>query len=560
MSDGRLAGLGTPSLVITGRIATLRGPTGMGWVEAVAISGDRIVAAGGRSEVESLTGRRTRHIDLPPDLAAMPGLTDAHLHLADAAIAAEHVDLSEAVDIEDGLQRLRAHAVDSPPSLWLEGHGWDADRWGGWPTADALERVAPRRLVAIWAHDHHALWVSHAALDAAGVSEGTGDPAGGLIRRGPHGRPSGVLHETAARLVSTLIPPPTVDRLVEAIERLSGRLLEAGIVAVQDPGSVVPDADLEIGLPAYRRLAEIGRTGIRIDVSVRQEALESAIDLGLRSGAAIGPGEAGVRVGWLKLFADGTLGSRTAAMLEPFDSAAGGLAAPGDGRGIFLTPPGELKRLAARAADAGIASQIHAIGDGAIRAALDALEPTAGTSPVQPRVEHVQLVHPADLGRFAASGIAASVQPIHLRSDLPTAAAAWGVRAERSGYPWRALADSGALLPFGSDAPVEPWEPWPGIEIAVTRAAVGDGLRPEGGWPSLGPGQGLDLPRAFRAACVDAPMSAGEVDRGSLAPGMRADIIVVPVEALAPDVVPAGPLGRCRPRLVIVAGRVVIEH
>jgi predicted amidohydrolase YtcJ len=546
-------------LVVEGRVVTLKGRDGLGEVDAIAISGGRVIAAGTTGDIEGLVGPRTRRIEVPPEMTVMPGLTDAHLHLADSAIAEAHLDLTAARTLSQGLAMLAAFA-DARPHGWLQGHGWDADRWGGWPTAEEIESVAAGRQVALWAHDHHALWVSRAAMEAAGLGADASDPEGGLIRRGEGGRPSGVLHETAARIVSTRIPPPTTDELAEAIARFSVRLQAAGIVAVQDPGSVIPDPELEISLPAYRRLAEAGGMRLRVDVSLRQEALPAAARRGLRSGVPIGPEEAGIRIGWLKLFADGTLGSRTAAMLRPFDQQGGGLAAPGEGRGIFLTGPDELSELAATAASAGIASQIHAIGDHAVRAALDALEPTTGVSLLHPRVEHVQLVDQADLGRFAASGIAASVQPVHLRSDMSAAEAVWGARAERSGYPWRSLADDGALIPFGTDAPVEPWDPWPGIEIAVTRTRAGGSSPGVDGPVSLGLHEGLSLARALRAACIDAPRSAGELDRGSLEPGMRADLIVVPAEALAPEVEPGGPLGGCQPAMVMIGGLVVEER
>ncbi|HSG86343.1 MAG TPA: amidohydrolase [Candidatus Limnocylindrales bacterium] len=559
MSATRSALPALADVVVRGRIVTLEGLAGLGLVEAIAVAGDRIIAAGSTRDIESFAGPRTRSIELPPELTAMPGMTDAHLHLADAAIAEDHLDLSTATTLAQGLALLADYAGPRPRG-WLQGHGWDADRWGGWPTADQLETVAPGRKVALWAHDHHALWVSHAAMAAGSVAISMPDPQGGLVRRDAAGQPTGLLHETAARLVSTRIPPPSADDLVSAIARFAVRLEDAGIVAVQDPGSVIPDPDLAVGLPAYRRLAETGGLRLRVDVSLRQEALPEAIRRGLRSGASIGPDGAGVRIGWLKLFADGTLGSRTAAMLEPYDVQPGTLASPGDGRGIFLTGPDELRELASTAASAGIAAQVHAIGDRAVRAALDALEPTAGASSFHPRVEHVQLVDPADLGRFAAAGIAASVQPVHLRSDMPAAATAWGSRVERGGYPWRSLADDGALIPFGTDAPVEPWDPWPGIEMAVTRTRVARSADRGDGPTSLARHEGLDLARALRAACIDGARSAGELDRGSLGPGMRADLIVVPTEALAPEVEPGGPLGRCRPTLVIIGGRVVVER
>ncbi|HYM84971.1 MAG TPA: amidohydrolase family protein, partial [Candidatus Dormibacteraeota bacterium] len=348
----------------------------------------------------------------------------------------------------------------------------------------------------------------------------------------------------------------------------------------------------EVGLDsveAYRRLADADRLPLDVHVSVRTASLPAALDADLRSGGRLGPagdarpqpgfGEA--RVGWLKLFADGSLGSRTAAMLEPFEPSRGeapssGRAGPAD-RGILQLEPGEIAELVRRAATGGLATQIHAIGDAAVRVALDAfeaagMEPAAvalqplerhrppprplaaptlpGDGVLRPRIEHVQLVDPVDLPRFARLGVVASVQPAHLGSDAATARAAWGERAARS-YGYGSLARAGATLAFGTDAPVEPWDPWPGLEQAVTRRGPG--------WPldvsALGIAEALDLATALRAATVGPAVAAGRIDRGRLVPGCRGDLIVVPAAAFREPVEPGGPLGTTRPDLVLIAGR-----
>jgi predicted amidohydrolase YtcJ len=544
-------------LIVEGRIATLAGEAGFGWVEALAVADGRVIAAGSRPEIDVLDGPGTRRLALDPGEVAIPGLTDAHLHLANAAISARQVDLEAEPTLDGGLRRIAAaHAALSAPEAWLLGHGWGSDRWGGWPTAADLERVAPGRRVALWAHDHHSLWASRAALAEAGIGAGTPDPDGGQIRREPGGEPTGVLHETAARLVSGHVPLPTPDELVEAIPLLARQAVALGVVAVHDPGGLVPATGLGGAFAAYARLADAGRLPVRVHACLRQESLETAAERGLRSGSRLGSAPDGrARVGWLKLFADGSLGSRTAAMLEPFTFEPDRPLQAGRERGIFVTEPDALVELAARAARSGIVTQIHAIGDAALRAAVDALAPHAGTGPLVPRVEHVQLVDPADLGRFARHGIAASVQPVHLRTDAAQARHLWGERAERSGYPWRSLADSGALLPFGTDAPIEPIDPWPGLAIAVTRA---DASWPAGTAP-FGPDEALPLSRAIRAACLDAPLSAGEHDRGRLVAGHRADIVVLPAGALGEPVEVGGPLGTVRPSRLLVDGEIAFE-
>ncbi len=543
-------------LIVEGRIATLAGEAGFGWVEAIAIEDGRIVAAGSRDEVDGLAGPRTRRLELGPDEVGIPGLNDSHLHLSDAAMAATRVDLAGAASVDAGLDLVAAgHAALADPDAWLEGQGWDAEGWGRWPTADELERVAPGRRAVFWAHDHHSYWVSSAALADSGVSAATIDPDGGVVRRDADGRPSGVLHETAARLVSVHVPAPTVDRLSRAIEALSSQLVARGVVGAHDPGGLTPEPDLELGFVAYAVLADAGRLPLRIHACIREEALETAIRRGLRSGDTLAAGRDRAKVGWMKLFADGTLASRTAAMLEPFEPEPDRAPPPAGPLGLFFTPPDRLAELAERAATHGIATQIHAIGDSAVRACLDALEPTVGRTAFTPRLEHVQLADPLDVPRFGRRGIAASVQPVHLRMDAEPARRAWGARAETNGYPWRSLVAGGALIPFGTDAPVEPWDPWPGLELAVTRR--------DPSWPSavsaFGPQESLSLERAIRAICLDPPRTAGEMDRGRLVVGHRADLVVIPAPALGEPVEVGGPLGTARPRLVLVDGVVAME-
>jgi hypothetical protein len=482
-------------------------------------------------------------------------LTDSHLHFAEMAPGDDRLDLSSTPNLVDALDRIAEAHVSLAPGAWLEGHGWDSDRWGGWPTAADLARVAPGRPAAIWAHDHHSLWTSEAGLEAAGIDSATPDPAGGVIRRDSTGRPTGVLHEAAARLVRSRVPPVTAEDVERAIPRLAGRVLALGIVAVHDPGQLSPQSGLGPAYEAYRRLADAGRLAIRVHASIRPEQLDAAIEAGHRSGDPLGNPDSRARVGWLKLFADGTLGSRTAALLEPIEPEPGRPLPAGTERGVFMTEPAALAALAERAAAAGIASQIHAIGDHAVRVALDALEPTVGRVSLLPRLEHVQLVHSDDIARFRRAGIAASVQPVHLRSDAAAARRLWGSRAERFGYAWATLARCGALLAFGTDAPIEPIDPWPGLAIAVTRA---DPSWPAGTAP-FGPAEALTLDQALRAATIGPAVMAAETDRGRLVPGQRADLAVIPAAALREPVEPGGALATARPRLVLVDGAVAFE-
>ncbi|OGO58265.1 MAG: hypothetical protein A2Z32_04640 [Chloroflexi bacterium RBG_16_69_14] len=543
--------------LITGRIATLAGETGFGWVEALGIRDGRVAFAGTEVDLETRADPHTERIVLEPDEVAIPGLTDAHLHLAGVAVATRQVDLTDAATMADGLARIRAaHEVLADPVAWLEGHGWDSDRWGRWPTAADLEAVAPGRRCALWAHDHHALLASRAALAVAGVDRDSVDPAGGVIRRDADGEPEGVLYETATRLVVSHVPPMAPRDLEAALVAVSLEVLALGVVAVHDPGGVVPDPDLGWSYPAYAHLSETGRLPVRVLASFRDDALDTALAGGLRSGAILGADPDGrARIGWQKCFADGSLGSRTAALLADIEPELDRPLPPDRRRGVWITEPDQLRALVERAAAGGIATQIHGIGDAAVRAALDVLAPTATRVPFMPRVEHVQLLDPADRGRFAAAGIAASVQPAHLGTDAIQARMLWGARADRSGYTWGSIAATGAVIAFGTDAPVEPFDPWPGIALAVRR----EDPRWPTGTPPFAPDEALSVERAIRAACVDPPRSAREPDRGRLTVGQRADVVIIPAACLAEPVEPGGALARCRPSIVMMDGRVAFE-
>ncbi len=348
--------------------------------------------------------------------------------------------------------------------------------------------------------------------------------------------------------VVSRIPVPGRAQLESAIAAYAQRLVALGIVAVHDPGDLLADSTLDGGFGATVALADRGDLAIRVHVSVREPALGLAIDRGLRTGAPLGGDpRSRARMGWLKLFADGALGSRTALLLEPYEGSK-------VDRGIAVTPAGHLAALARRATAAGIVPQIHAIGDGALRAALDALEPVAPTDGPAARVEHVQFADPDDLARLGAARIAASIQPIHLRSDMAKARAAWGERAETRAFLLRSLFEAGVTVAFGTDAPVEPPDPWPGLAIAVTRRAP-DWTDPR----AFGPREAIDLATALRAATIGPASVAGESDRGRLAPGCRADFVVIPAAAIDEPVEPGGALWNARPVLVAIDGTVVHE-
>jgi predicted amidohydrolase YtcJ len=557
-------------LLIEGRIATLRGADGFGWVEAIAIGGGRVIGSGSRAEVAALAGPRTRSWKLGTELVVTPSLCDAHLHLEAAALAAAQLDLT-ALDRVAAMRLVsEAHQeLDFRGDVegWVLGHGWSFGSLGEHPLAEWLDEVAPGRPVALWAHDHHARWLSSRAVQLVGLAA-RADPDAGRIERDSDGRPTGILYEAAAGLPDAAVPSPDHGVVDTAIGAFARTLAALGVTSVHDPGGLAPDPELRRGPLLYREMALRGRLPLRVSASVREEQLERAIAIAFRSGqgvsidlvdahrAAESEAEADERAlgryrdGWLKLFSDGALGSRTAALLMPYELDERAGAPPGGPLGMALRTPERLAELTRTAAEAGIASQIHAIGDAAVRTALDVLAATPPVPGVRHRIEHAQLVHPDDLGRFAALGVAASVQPCHLLSDAEAMVTAWGGRSATA-FALAALDAEGTLTPFGTDAPVEPPDPWRGVAAAVTRQGVE--------WPSgraFHAEQRIGLARALRAACLDGPRSAGRTDEGQLVPGARADLIVLPAAPFdgAPDAVQ---LSGLRPLATLLDGEVV---
>lgn len=482
---------------------------------ALAVSRDRIVAVGPDDDIRSLAGPRTR-VDNLDGRAVFPGLTDAHLHWEGVAHSLKKIDVFEVPTRQEALRRVAEAARQAQPGEWLLGRGWTQDYWPdrAFPTAADLDAVAPDNPVYLTAKSGHAAWVNTAALKAAGITTKTPDPAGGAIRRDDAGQPTGILFEDPAMMlvrtrIPSLTPNQTADLMLQA-QMLAWRAGLTGIHDYDDPSCMV----------ALQLLRERGQLGLRVVKQINDPFIEHAHALGIRSGF----GDLWLRIGGLKIFADGALGPRTAYMIEPYEGEPHNV-------GIAVTDKEEMYDLVSKASAAGILSTIHAIGDRAVHDVLDVFEAVRAEeaqrgmprTALRHRLEHVQLIHPDDVGRLAALDVIASMQPIHATSDWQMADDYWGARAQWS-YNWRAQLDHGAALAFGSDAPVEPLEPIKGIYAAVTRRRPDGSPGPDGWFPE---GR-LDMLTTLKAFTQGPAYAAGlEHDLGMLAVGYLADLIVL---------------------------------
>jgi predicted amidohydrolase YtcJ len=477
--------------------------------DALAIENSRIMAVGENSQIRDLKGPETEIIDLK-GASVLPGFTDAHIHLKQYALTLDQVDC-ETSTREACLERVRDKAAHTPPGAWIRGHGWNQNMWDRYGTCAELDAVAPQNPVYLTAKSLHAAWANTPALSQADLDDKTPDPPRGKLAREADGSLTGILFEDAMRLVSQKIPPAASDQILQAIKHAQNQLLMLGITSVHD-------FDGPACFAALNQLRQAGTLRLRVVKNFRRESLDSMLDLGLASGL----GDLQLKIGNLKLFADGALGPQTAAMLEPYEGTDSAL-------GMLTEDEGSLTAIGRSAIKAGIGLAIHAIGDRANREVLNALEKLIaersqrGLPALQHRMEHLQLMHPDDIQRPGILGIAASMQPIHAVSDMEMANRKWGART-RTSYAWKSQLRAGAKLVFGSDAPVEPPNPFLGIHAAITRRNP-DGTPSTEGWI---PEERISVLEALTAYVKTPHMIAGWGSAlGKLVPGYLADIVII---------------------------------
>ncbi len=476
------------------------------FAEAMAIRDGRILAIGRAADIDPLVGPDSRLVDLG-DRTIIPGLIDAHLHLLSFGLTLTQVDLQGATSVEEALGLVGAAMQRSKPDEWIQGTGWDRNLFGRLPTRHELDRVAPDNPVLLASKDLHALWVNSRALEMAGIGPESEDPPDGEIVRDPtNGLPAGVLREGARAPLFRAVPAPSDVQCETAVAAALRIAASKGLTGLQSFEDTATFRALQ-GLRSRRQL------NVRVCCHIWKDGLDPAIELGLRTGF----GDEWLRLGHLKLFLDGALGSQTALMLEPYSGS--------EYTGIQTMSREEFHSLVLKAAEAGIATAVHAIGDAANRFALDVYAETAAVwraAGLRQRIEHVQLLGPGDAQRLGRLGIIASMQPSHATADWQVAEKHWAGRTERA-YAWRTVVDTGAPLAFGSDCPVEQIDPMLGLYAAVTRQTR-DGL-PEGGWR---PEQRLTLFEALEAYTLGAAYASGEESiKGSLEAGKLADFVLL---------------------------------
>ena len=483
---------------------------------ALAIAGERIAGGVGTHETALASPER---VDLG-GRCVLPGFTDSHVHFPTWALAQRQVRLEGTRSLDEALARVASAVGELPSGGWLRGLGWRSGEWSPStePTKEALDAVSGDAPVALMSKDYHSLWVNSAAL---ALADGELQVPGGVVERDGRGEPTGVLREECAWHFRDTYVRPTEDEMVEACREGIPLAISRGVVSVHDKDGWLG------ALRVFQRLRAEGALNLRVWQSLPWDLLDRLEEIGLASGV----GDDLLRVGYIKAFLDGTLGSRTALLL--------------DGSGVEIVGYDEFVDIVRRSARAGFPVAVHAIGDLANRRALDAFEETQDEwrpRGLRQRIEHAQLLAPEDVGRFAELGIAASVQFSHAPSDRDLADDFWAGKTDGA-YAFRSLIDSAALVANGSDAPVEELDPLLGIRAGVTRTL--DDREP---WH---PEQAVTLEQALHATCVTpAWLTGDERRRGKLLPGFLADLVVLdrdplgcPVEELGEIQVVATMLG-----------------
>jgi predicted amidohydrolase YtcJ len=478
------------------------------YAEAIAVGGERILAAGSRKDVEALRAQQTQVVDLKGAFV-VPGFIDNHVHFINGGLALSQVDLRDAATPEEFTRRIAA-AAKAQPGKWITDGNWDHELWGKLPTREWIDAVTPTTPVLVFRLDGHMALANSLALKLAGITDATADPQGGTIVRDENGRATGVLKDTAFNLVTRIIPPMSDQQIDAALQRASDYALSRGVTQVHD-----------MGMEDWRSLEAYERALAKNQLRLRVYAFVPLADWQQAAARLKQQGRGSQRLRWagVKGFVDGSLGSTTAWFHEPFTDAP-------ETSGLTMVDPNVLQQriIAANAAQLHVA--VHAIGDRANDWLLDAyekIETTDGSRGQRFRIEHAQHLTPAAISRFKPLNVIASMQPYHAIDDGRWAEKRIGAQRLKGTYAFRSLIDAGAHLTFGSDWPVAPIDPLIGIYAATTRRTI-DNAHPEGWQPQ----EKLTVEQALRAyTSENAYAGFQETVLGTIAPGYLADFVVL---------------------------------
>ena len=508
-------------------------------INALAVKDGRILALGSKEEMLALASSSDPIEDMQGGFL-LPAFCDAHIHLLEYGRFLSRVNC-ETPTLQDCLDNVRAQAEKTPPGQWILGHGWNHNLWvEGYGSAKILDEISSRHPIFLTAKSLHAGWANTTSMALAGMRADTADPEGGQILRDANELPTGILLESAVRLVEKVIPEPSEEKNIESILQAQFGLNKYGITTIHDFDSW----DI---FPILQHLDKQARLSLRVIKGIPQLFLSKAIEMGLHSGQRSG----NLQIGWLKLFSDGALGQQTAALLQPYAGQPGN-------SGLLLMDAEEITEIGRQAVKNGIAMAIHAIGDRANRVVLDAyrnirkIESRLNLPHRHHRIEHVQLIQPPDQKRLAELGIIASMQPIHAISDMEMAERYWEERCPNA-YAWNSLIKNSVSLAFGSDAPVENPNPFLGLAAAISRRRL-NADPASAGWHTE---ECLSFEQAFRAYTTGPAYAAGlEESLGKLTPGVDADLIVLNED---PSLLPAQNLARMLPEKTMMRGEWVWE-
>jgi predicted amidohydrolase YtcJ len=512
------------------------------FVSALAVRDGLVQFVGSEREALLLKGPSTRVIDAAGQ-TVIPGMVDAHAHLFGLGTFLHNIDLKDTRSYAAIVERVGARVKDTPAGRWVIGRGWDQNKWGDtrFPTHEALTRVSPNNPVVLERIDGHAILANAAAMKAAGITNATKDPTGGRIERAANGDPTGVFVDNAMELVNRAIPPLSHDEMKSAALDAIAESNKYGLVGVHDPGEPRDVLDL------FEELAKANTFSIRVYAMISDDsaAIEHYFQRGPQS--ALYDGHLWIRA--IKLYADGALGSRGAALLDPYTDDP-------KNSGLLKSTPEHLRDVSTRALQHGFQVATHAIGDRGNRVALDAYEAALKAVPTVDhrfRIEHVQILDHADVPRFAQLGVIPSMQAVHQTSDMYWAATRLGPARIFGAYAWRSLLNTGVIIPNGSDFPVERVNPLYSFHAAVSRQD--DNNWPPGGWF---PEQAMTREEALKSMTIWPAFAAfQEHVTGSLTPGKYADFVFLDRDIMT---VPASDILGAHVTATYIAGKAVYQR